>query len=365
MYIQRALESEPEMPLRTPMRPKSPRRSALTAALATALAVLPGACAGPSANSDLSSVGNAGLTGDFRRVHDPAIIREGDTWHLFATGHAGSPTGIVPWRTSKDLAHWTYKGPVFSALPAWTNARIPGAKGLWAPDIVFSGSEYRLYYSVSTFGKNHSAIGLATTPTLDPADPRFGWTDQGMVVESRIEDDFNAIDPNVLVDRDGSHWMAFGSFWSGIKMVRLDPATGKPPAGEAGIHALASRPPPGAVEAPFLIERGGFYYLFVSFDFCCRAAKSSYYTVVGRSRTPTGPYVDREGRPMLEGGGSIVLHSDSDASGRWRGPGHVAIVREPQRDYIVYHAYDTRDRGRPALRIQPLGWTADGWPVAL
>lgn len=336
------------------------------AALGLSIAALAAGCATPAPGyPDPSLPINARMSGDFRRVHDPAIVRQGDTWHLFATGHAGSPTGIVPWRTSKDLAHWSYRGAVFPALPAWAPVRIPGTSGLWAPDIVFTGSEYRLYYSVSTFGKNRSAIGLATTPTLDPADAGFGWTDKGLVLESRLQDHFNAIDPNVLIDVDGSHWMAFGSFWSGIKLVRLDPATGKPAPGDPRIHALASRPDPGAVEAPFLIRRGGFYYLFVSFDFCCRKANSSYYTVVGRSRSVTGPYVDREGRPMLGGGGTIVLHSSMDKSGRWRGPGHVAILREPETDYIVYHAYDTKDAGRSALRIQPLGWSDDGWPVAL
>lgn len=305
------------------------------------------------------------MAGDIRRVHDPAIIREGATYHLFATGHAGSPMGIIPWRTSKDLVNWSYRGAVFRELPEWAKKQVRGTSGLWAPDISFTGGEYRLYYSVSTFGSNRSAMGLATTPTLDPSRPGYGWTDRGLVFESTRSDNFNAIDPNLFVDRDGSQWLTFGSFWSGIKAIRLDPATGKPPPGKVEVHSLASRPPPGAVEAPFLIERGGFYYLFVSFEFCCRKAESTYYTVVGRARSVLGPYVDRHGKPMREGGGFIVLHAQLDPSKRWRGPGHVAILREPGRDFIVYHAYDARSRGISTLRIQPLRWTDDGWPVAV
>jgi arabinan endo-1,5-alpha-L-arabinosidase len=308
---------------------------------------------------------NERLAGDIRGVHDPAIIREGGTYYLFATGHVGTAQGIIPWRTSPDLVTWTYRGAVFPELPAWATERIRGTRGLWAPDISFTGSEYRLYYSVSTFGKNRSAIGLATSRTLDPAKPGYGWTDKGLVFESRSSDGFNAIDPNIFVDKDGRHWMTFGSFWSGIKVVELDPATGKPPRGRVEVHGLASRPPPGAVEAPFLIERDGFYYLFVSFEFCCRGANSTYYTVVGRAKNVLGPYLDQAGRPMLKGGGFLVLHADLDRTRRWRGPGHVAILREPGRDYIVYHAYDSHNSGISTLRIQPLGWTDDGWPVAL
>ena len=135
--------------------------------------------------------------------------------------------------------------------------------------------------------------------TLDPESPATGWTDRGKVFESDFRDDFNAIDPNVFSDAEGRQWMAFGSFWSGIKMIRLDPATGMRAADDETIHSLASRRRPGAVEAPFVIRRGEYYYLFVSFEFCCRGADSTYYTVVGRSTEPTGPYVDRDGKKMM------------------------------------------------------------------
>ena len=308
---------------------------------------------------------NERMTGSITPVHDPAIIREGDTFYLFSTGHLGQKTGIIPWRKSKDLVEWTYGGAVFPTLPAWAPERIKGARGLWAPDIVFAGREYRLYYSVSTFGKNRSAIGLATTPTLDPEKPGYGWIDKGPVFESDQRDDYNAIDPNVFVDAGGRHWMTFGSFWSGIKIFELDPATGKRKEGEGPVRAIAARAPPGAVEAPFLIERGGYYYLFVSFDFCCRRAESTYHTVVGRSKNVLGPYLDYKGNPMMQGGGTPVLHAELDPTKRGRGPGHPAILREPERDYIVYHAYDAKKDGASTLRIQPIHWTKDGWPVPM
>jgi arabinan endo-1,5-alpha-L-arabinosidase len=185
------------------------------------------------------------------------------------------------------------------------------------------------------------------------------------VLESSFRDDFNAIDPNVFDDAEGRQWLVFGSFWTGIKMVRLDPRTGMRSAEDARVYPLASRRNPGAVEAPYVVRRGDYYYLFASFDFCCRGAGSTYYTVVGRSKSPTGPYLDRDGKKMLDGGGFIVLHAALDRSKRFVGPGHPAILQSGARDYIVYHAYDTEAGGKPTLRIQMLGWTEDGWPVAL
>jgi arabinan endo-1,5-alpha-L-arabinosidase len=306
---------------------------------------------------------NSRMQGDFAPVHDPCIIKQGDTYYVFCTTSRGDAGGFVACRRSRDLQTWEKAGFVFAQIPEWAREAVPGTRGIWAPDISFFNGLYHLYYSVSTFGSNHSVIGLATNKTLDPGAAGFEWVDRGLVVQSRKEDRFNAIDPNLFVDRDGKHWLSWGSFWDGLKMARIDPATGKR-LDDAAFLSLASRPvargEPSPIEAPFIIARGDYYYLFASFDFCCRGAKSTYFTVCGRSREVTGPYVDVNGRPMLEGGGSLVIQGDE----RFKGTGHNAYLRDGERDYLVYHAYDTEQKGTPTLRISPIDWTADGWPRA-
>jgi arabinan endo-1,5-alpha-L-arabinosidase len=318
---------------------------------------------------------NDRLAGDLSPVHDPVVIRQGDIYYLFCTtippgGKASAPQ--IPWRWSRDLVNWKLGGHVFPHVPGWAVAAIPGITENWAPDISYVGGEYRLYYACSTGGSIRSAIGLATNRTLDPAAKDFGWIDRGLVLVSKQGGDFNAIDPAFAVDRQGKHWLAFGSFWSGLKIVELDKTTGKPPPGPPRLYSIARRNTPGdgspfngadAIEAPFLIERGEYYYLFASYDYCCQAARSTYYTAVGRAKDILGPYVDREGRAMMQGFGTVVLCAGPKS--RWRGPGHCAILREPDRDYIVYHAYDGETGGAATLRIAPLEWSADGWPSAI
>jgi arabinan endo-1,5-alpha-L-arabinosidase len=306
---------------------------------------------------------NDRLAGDLTPVHDPCIVKHGDTYHVFSTGQAHDPTGLLPWRTSRDLVNWTLNGRVFDEIPKWARDAVPGTRGTWAPDIAYFNGLYHLYYSCSTFGSNHSAIGLVTNKTLDRASKDFKWEDRGLVVKSERGDDFNAIDSNHLIDRDGKHWLCLGSFWSGIKLFPLDPKTGKPFPGDQRKYSLARRPAPedapGAIEASFMIERDGYYYLFTSFDYCCRGAASSYYIVVGRSREVTGPYVGRDGKSQMGGYGTVVLQGNR----RFRGPGHQAVLRDGDSDYLVHHAYDAEHDGRPTLRIAPIEWTADGWPT--
>lgn len=295
--------------------------------------------------------------GDVRNVHDPSVIKEGGTYYLFST-RAG-----IAVRCSNDLVQWRLCGDVFGHLPQWAVQDVPGLRGLWAPDVSFFNGRYHLYYSASTFGSNRSSIGLATNRTLDPASPLYRWEDQGKVIGSERSDDWNAIDANVVLDEQGRPWLSFGSFWGGIKLRRLDPATGKLSAEDQTLYALAARPrtagQPGAVEAPFVIRKGGYYYLFVSFDFCCRGQESTYHMRVGRSRLVTGPYVDRDGKPLLEGGGTKLL----EGAGRWRGPGHCAVLQEAGGEKLVYHAYDVEWRGTPTLRVTPLLWDSEGWPT--
>jgi len=329
---------------------------ALTAACLTALAF---AGAGQAQAPVKPATLNSQLTGDLT-VHDPVIIREGDTYYVFST--VGRYVGI---RTSQDLKTWKDAGAVFQEIPAWAKQAIPGTEGIWAPDISYVDGLYRLYYSVSTFGSNRSAIGLATSPTLGA---KAKWTDHGMVVMSTKESDFNAIDPNFVVDAQGRHWLALGSFWTGIKLFPLDKKTGKVVDG-AKPYSIARRPAPAGgpapVEAPFIVPHGGWYYLIVSYDYCCKGVNSTYYTVVGRSKDITGPYLGKDGSALMQGGGSILLRADLQEQQRFRGPGHAgAFTDKDGTTYLVYHAYDKQADGKPMLRIAPLIWDAEGWPVA-
>ena len=303
------------------------------------------------------SSSTAELEGDIRQVHDPSIIKDGDTFYVFST-RAG-----VAIRCSKDLVHWRLCGDVFAHLPEWAVKDVPGVRGLWAPDVSYFNGKFHLYYSVSTFGSNRSSIGLVTNETLDPASDKYRWVDQGKVLGSVAADDWNAIDPNVVVDEQAQPWLAFGSFWGGIKLRQLETATGRLSSQDQNLYSLASRPRsstlPGAIEAPHIIRKNNYYYLFVSFDFCCRGKDSTYNIRVGRAPRVTGPYIDRSGKPMTEGGGTLVIEGD----GRWAGPGHCSILQQKDGDRLVYHAYDKDWRGVATLRIASIRWDAAGWPT--
>jgi arabinan endo-1,5-alpha-L-arabinosidase len=301
------------------------------------------------------------LEGDVAGVHDPVVIKSKDTYYVFCTG-GGPGGGIIPIRTSKNLLTWTNAGSVFQKLPGWAAQEIPSARGAWAPDISYYGGKYHLYYALSTFGSRNSAIGLATNLSLDPRDPDYQWVDEGMVLRSyQDKDDWNAIDPNLVVENESSVWLDWGSFWGGIKMRRLDPKTGKPSPTDTTLYSLCSRPRAqpidGSVEAPFIVRNGGYWYLFVSYDFCCHGAKSTYNVVVGRSAAITGPYIDKAGKPLTEGGGSLVIEATTP---NWRGPGHEAVLQEPGQDYLFFHAYQGTT-GRSYLQISTMVWEG-GWP---
>lgn len=282
-------------------------------------------------------------------THDPSMVRLHDgSYEVFAT-HDG-----IEIYASPDRVHWHYIGQALPGGAKWAGAYQNGAAtDLWAPDVSYHHGRYYLYYAVSSFGSNHSAIGLATSRTARPGT----WHDHGLVLDTQTTDDANAIDPGLLVDAQHRWWLSYGSFWSGIKMVRLDPVTGKPAAG-AVVHALAQRPAPDALEGAYVVGHGRYYYLFASYDFCCRGLQSTYNIRVGRSRHPDGPFVDRSGRPMMQDGGTHVLSTH----GYVIGPGGQSVLHDRGQDWLVYHYYNGRDAGTPRLAINRLVWQ-NGWPV--
>lgn len=291
------------------------------------------------------------LRGDLR-VHDPStIVKCNDEYWLFATG-----PGIKS-RRSKDLVHWEPGPRVLTNLPAWVTRIVPDHRGyFWAPDVIRIDNRFLLYYSVSKWGRNTSAIGLATNATLDPADPKYGWIDQGIVIESAERDNFNAIDPCVTQNAGGDLHLAFGSYWSGIKLVQLDRATGKRVSPNSPMHSLAWHT---SIEAACVVRHGDFHYLFVNWGQCCRGTNSTYEIRVGRGRRITGPYLDRDGVDLMRGGGTPFLAT----TGRFIGPGHAAVLSEAGTHWFSCHYYDGSSRGAATLHLRPLRWDRDGWPV--
>lgn len=297
-------------------------------------------------------------------VHDPVMAKEGNTFYLFSTGPG------ITFYSSPDMLRWTQEGRVFKGEPAWARRAAPTFNDhIWAPDIAFHGGRYYLYYSVSGFGKNTSGIGVTTNATLDPRAPNYRWEDQGMLLQSVPgRDNWNAIDPNIIDDEQGNAWMSFGSFWSGIKLVKLD-ASRTRLAEPQQWHSLAQRERPSGtpddmagpaeIEGPHILKKGGYYYLFVSWGLCCKKQDSTYHVAVGRAKAVTGPYLDREGKDMNRGGGTVVLRGNA----RWKGVGHNSAYSIDGKDLMVLHAYETADAYLQKLKILDMQWDKDGWPL--
>lgn len=299
------------------------------------------AAAGAAMGQALNLTGNLG-------AHDPVMIKEGNTYYVF---HTGNGIGV---KTSSNMLAWSGAGSVFpSAFPAWFSQHVPAKsstdRNIWAPDISFRDGKYWLYYSVSTFGSQTSAIGLATRTSLASG----SWQDQGMVLASPSSaGNFNAIDPNLITDAEGQVWMNWGSWWNGIFIARINPETGKflnSPLGASHVTNIARRG--GGVEGSFIIRARGYYYLFASYGECCKGASSTYNMRYGRSTSITGPYVDKAGTSMMSGGGTQL----SDGSGQ--PGGHNGVFEENGNYYLVYHAYTPGN----TLRIRRFYFDAQNW----
>lgn len=310
-------------------------------------------------------------------VHDPVMAKgEDGRYYIFSTGMG---IGVM---SSADLKEWRHEPSVFREPPTWAVDTVRGYRGhTWAPDISRQGNLWYLYYSCSTFGKNGSAIGLAVNKTLDPTSPDFRWEDRGMVIAShRRVDNFNAIDPNLIVDRKGQPYLTFGSFWDGIQLVKLSKQDFQTPVEKprtiarrvgrkltlAELNDVKNYTIEGndtveagenAIEAPFIFQHGKYYYLLVSFDYCCRGERSTYKTVYGRSKKITGPYLDKKGQPMERGGGTLLYGPDA----AFFGVGHCAAYELDGQCYFLSHAYEKAQGGRAKLFLRPIEFDADGW----
>ncbi|WP_217240518.1 arabinan endo-1,5-alpha-L-arabinosidase [Streptomyces sp. AC555_RSS877] len=318
------------------------KRHRLAAIVAAALlALLP-----TTATADVTHPDPQPITGQ-RIIHDPTVIR------LKSGGYVAYSTGgVIGARVSEDRVHWDDAGNAFAEPPSWWY-EYNDTGDPWAPDISYRAGRYWLYYAVSSWGTNHSAIGVATSPTGLPGT----WTDHGKAFTSGTTDTWNAIDP-AIIRADGRLWMSFGSYWTGIRMVELDPRTGKA-VPDTTVHHLATRPDaPYAVEGPYIVKRGRHYYLFASYDACCSGVNSTYKIRVARSTKVTGPYVDSKGKPMLEGGGDLLLAGH----GRFIGTGGQSVFDDRGQDWLAYHYYDADDEGTPKLGLNKLNWKKSGWP---
>jgi arabinan endo-1,5-alpha-L-arabinosidase len=274
--------------------------------------------------------------------HDPSrMIRNNDgRYWIFTTGD-----GVFAMSSpNADFSGWRVEPTVFpvGTWPSWINNYVTGFGGsFWAPDVIKVGSQYRLYYSCAGQGAP-AAIGLATANNL--AGP---WTDQGLVVAGN-----NAIDPAPLID-GGNQWLTWGNWQTGIDLLQLNPSNGK------ALNSVRWDLVPGQVEAPYLHKDGSFYYLFFQRGLCCQGVNSGYYTVMGRSTSVTGPYLDKNGVSVLSGGSSAGSLFLPNRDGRYIGPGHVGYGE----GRLTYHFYDGNDNGAPKLRVTTMSFV-NGWPVA-
>jgi autotransporter-associated beta strand protein len=295
-------------------------------------------------------------------AHDPSTLQQyptqyGTEYIYFCTGQ-----GILS-RYSYNMENWEDGPAVFSTQPAWTSIAVPGFTGdFWAPEVSYFDGIYHLYYAVSTFGSQVSAIGMATNTTLNPLDyADYKWVDQGEVIGSNSSTSYNAIDPSILVDPSGSVWMSYGSYFGGVFETQINPTTGKLLNNSHTLIASSATEPgeSSAIEASYLFHQGNYYYLFVNYGTCCDGVNSTYNIRMGRSTSVNGPYVDENGVAMTDGGGTLLLGTE----GNYIGPGQIGIMPEGNVDWMSYHYYDGANNGTPTYALRQLDWTNQGWPT--
>lgn len=296
-----------------------------------------------SVNVSFTSSGDSPGVG----IHDPSMLKVGSTYYLFSTH------GTLHSHSSSDRTNFSDDGYALASLPTWANAYTGPGGDLWAPDASAHNGEYWLYYAASSFGSQNSALGLAISSSGAPGT----YADSGAAIYSSAQcSGANAIDPASVVDSSGNAWLVFGSFFSGIQIIPVNNTTGVPTG--AACTQLAYHPSATGIEGAYIYPRGGSYYLFASIDTCCNGNSSTYRIIVGRASSITGPYTDRGGLALTSGGGTIVLSAHSNING----PGGESVFTDTDGAILVYHYYDGNNNGYPALGMNQLDWTSDGWP---
>src|SRR3954452_24531448 len=307
---------------------------------------------------------------------DPSVLHPRGTdrhWYLYCTSDALTATELgpdgkplihnIPTFRSIDLVHWRYVGDAFTTKPSW----VKSDAGMWAPDVVFHGGRYLMYYAASdtSLPGGGSAVGVATSSS-----PTGPWQDAGapVVAPTPHPSDPNSkrweFDPEVIYT-GGHSYLYVGSYFGGVFARELT---------ADGTASIASTETPIAIdnryEGTYIVQRDGWFYFMGSATNCCNGPLTGYAVFAARSRSPLGPFLDSHGRSILDSrvGGTPVLTQNGN---RWVGTGHNAVVTDYSgQDWIVYHAVDRTDpyyagnvgyTKRPAL-IDPLDWRS-GWPV--
>ncbi|MFD1255789.1 arabinan endo-1,5-alpha-L-arabinosidase [Mucilaginibacter terrae] len=290
------------------------------------------------------------LKGDLK-VHDPVMIKQKGTYYIFSTGKG------VPIKTSKDKITWQNSGNVFASPLTWFKQDIPNQDGaLWAPDIHYRNGQFHLYYSVSGWMNFNSSIGYATNATLDQSSPLYKWIDHGQIISYKNGGEkVNVIDPNIVVEKNGTVWMLYGSYQGGLRLVELDAKTGKLKSDKPELTTITT----SLGEGSYIIRGAGYYYIFASRGICCKGIQSNYQVVMGRSKNIRGPYLTKKGESWVNNKYTLFLEGNYAEPGR----GHNGFFTEKDTTFIVYHAYTRSAGGTSMLNIKPVYVDADGWPT--
>lgn len=288
-------------------------------------------------------------------VHDPTVFQDFDgCYYLMSTNN-----NLTLFQSS-NLVNWSQKDRLLTRVPSWISSINSDVSDFWAPHLVFMEGKYYAYYSGSSFGSRNSGIGVLVSEQLNPDSSGYGWTDLGEVIHTTTDSSYNAIDPAIVQDQDGKWWMVFGSWQTtGIRMVEIDPSTGKRTSENNKIYHLADRNNSAGIEGPDIRYHDGYYYLFVAWDDCC-STTATYKTKVGRSESITGTYVNKSGTDMRNGASTALLNGYSI----YIGPGGGSTFKTSNREYFVHHWYENHtDYYYPRPHFREIIWGDDGWPV--